>query len=131
MQNPFLRSAEPKFASRRQILDLARTTAERIAADHPQVTRILLFGSFARGDFGTRSDMDLLILLKDSSLPIRDRIAQFLEYCSGYPADVFPLTETELEGRLRENDPFWVRAVSEAIECYRRDEGTVPSAPIL
>jgi predicted nucleotidyltransferase len=47
----------------------------RIAANHPEVSRIVLFGSFARGDFGARSDMDLLVVLRSSDLSIRDRIA--------------------------------------------------------
>ena len=92
----------------------------RIAANHPEVSRIVLFGSFARGDFGVRSDMDLLVVLRSSDLSIRDRIAEFLTECSDYPTDVFPLTEAELELRLQEADPFWVQAVREGIECYRR-----------
>ena len=120
MQNPFLRSASPKFASRSEILSLARTTALRIAANHPEVSRVVLFGSFARGDYGVRSDMDLLIVLKSSDLPIRERIGEFLKECSGYPTDVFPLTEAELEARLQDSDPFWVRALREGVECYRR-----------
>ena len=63
--------------------------------------------------------MDLLIVLKSSHLPVRERIAEFLGECSEYPADVFPLTEAELESRLRESDPFWVKALREGIECYR------------
>src|SRR5438876_3266258 len=119
MQNPFLRSASPKFAERSQLLNLAKEMAERIAANHPDVTRVILFGSVARKDFGVRSDLDLLILLKSSHMPIRERIAQFLEECSGYPTDVFPLTEAELESRLRSGDPFWMRALRDGIECYK------------
>lgn len=119
MQNPFLRSASPKFASRNQILSLAKTTAARIAANHPEVIRVVLFGSFARGDFGVRSDMDLLIVLKSSDLPVRERIAEFLNDCSDYPTDVFPLTEAELHSRLQ-SDPFWTQALREGIECFCR-----------
>jgi predicted nucleotidyltransferase len=120
MQNPFLRSASPKFASRSEVLGLARKTAQQMAANHPEVSRVILFGSLAREDFGVRSDMDLLILLKSSHLPIRERIREFLKDCSEYPTDVFPLTEGELESRLKRSDPFWMQAVREGIECYRR-----------
>ncbi|MBI4473152.1 MAG: nucleotidyltransferase domain-containing protein [Acidobacteria bacterium] len=84
------------------------------------MTRILLFGSFSRGDYTARSDMDLLIVLRTADLPVRDRIEEFLKYCSEFPTDVFPLTEAELEARLKDSDPFWVRALREGIECYRR-----------
>jgi|SRR5438552_11845948 len=121
MQNPFLRSATPKFANHSVLVNLAKKTAEQIAANHPEVNRIILFGSIARKDFSARSDLDLLIVLESSHLPIPERIAGFLEECSGYPTDVFPLTEAELESRLRDGDPFWVRALREGIECYKRD----------
>jgi predicted nucleotidyltransferase len=120
MQNPFLRSASRKFASRSQLLNLARRTAQRIAANHPEVSRVILFGSFARGDFGARSDLDLLIVLKSSQLPIRERIGEFIAECGAYPTDVFPLTEAELESRLQNGDPFWMQAMREGIECFRR-----------
>jgi predicted nucleotidyltransferase len=117
MRSPFLRSADPKFVSREEILGIACTTATRIAARHPEVLRVVLFGSFARGDYSTRSDLDLLVILKYSDLPIRDRIAEFLRECDAYPTDVFPLTEEELQARLREGDPFWTRALQEGIDC--------------
>ena len=104
------------------MLAMARTMAARIAARHPDVTRVLLFGSCARGDFSAQSDLDLLILLKSSSLPVSDRIAEFLNDCTAYPTDVFPLTEGELQERLRDGDPFWTQAVKEAVEL--KDGGT-------
>jgi predicted nucleotidyltransferase len=91
--------------------------AARIRAAHPEVSRVLLFGSTARGDFGARSDIDLLVVLKHSDLDVRDRIGAMLPHCTEYPTDVFPLTETELDERLRGGDPFWTRAVAESIEC--------------
>ena len=117
MQNPFFRSAKNRFVSRNQILELARTMAEQIAAKHPEVSRVLLFGSFARGDFNAHSDIDLLVILRSSDLPIRDRIAEFLSDCTVYPTDVFPLTERELREHLQEVDPFWTQAVKEGIDC--------------
>ena len=99
------------------MLALARTMAAEITAKHPDVTRVLLFGSCARGDFSARSDLDLLILLKSSGLPLRERIGEFLKDCTAYPTDVFPLTEDELHERLREGDLFWTKAVREAVDC--------------
>src|SRR5437899_1833635 len=120
MQNLYLRSASRKFASRSQALSLAKTMSARIAANHPEVTRVILFGSFARQDFGVRSDLDLLIVLKSSRLPVRERVWDFLEECSNYPTDVFPLTEAELDAHLKNGDPFWTRALLEGIECFKR-----------
>lgn len=78
----------------------------------------MLFGSFARGDFSARSDIDLFVVLRCSGAPTRERIAEFLKDCAEYPTDVFPLTEDELQTHLSESDPFWTQAVREGIECY-------------
>jgi len=115
MQNPFLSSAEPRFVDREEILALARKTASRIAENYPQVRRILLFGSLARGDFGARSDLDLLVILKDSPKTDPERVADLLKYISAYPTDIFPLTEAEIEARVGQGDPFLRRALSEGI----------------
>ena len=117
MRNPFFRSAGPRFVSRSQVLALARTMAARIVARHPEVTRVLLFGSCARGDFSARSDLDLLIVLRSSDRPPAERVGEFLTECTAYPTDVFPLTEEELATRLREGDPFWTQAMREAVDC--------------
>lgn len=94
---------------------MARATAARMAERHPEISRVVLFGSFSREDFTARSDMDLLVILKSSNMPIRERIAEFLKDCADYPTDVFPLTEDELRARLRDLDPFWTRAINEGI----------------
>jgi predicted nucleotidyltransferase len=121
MRNPFLRSAGPRFVDVEEVLALARDTALRIAAEHPEVIRILLFGSFARGDYGTRSDLDVLIILHKSDKSIAERLDEFLRYCPSYPTDMFPLTESEVESRLRQGDLFLRRAVSEGIVLYSRN----------
>lgn len=120
MRNPFSRSAKPGFVDRDEILALARETARRIGTGHPQVLRVLLFGSFARGDYGSRSDLDLLIILKASVKSLSERIADLLQYAPPYPVDVLPLTEAEVESRLDDGDSFLRQALNEGIllwEC--------------
>jgi uncharacterized protein len=118
MRNPFFRSAGPRFVSQSQVLAMAQTMAAQIVARHPDVTRVLLFGSCARGDFSARSDLDLLIVLKSSDRSPADRIGDFLAECAAYPTDVFPLSEEELAMRLRQGDPFWTQAMREAVDCF-------------
>ena len=103
---------------------LAKTMADGIAARRPDVTRVLLFGSYARADFGARSDLDLLIVLRESHRPLKDRIDDFLVDCTAYPTDVFPLTERELRDRVNEGDPFWTRALKEGVVLFDRSPTT-------
>ena len=92
--------------------------ARRIAAADPNVEKVILFGSFARGDYGARSDIDLLVILGQSSLAFRDRVFDLLPHVSSYPTDVFPYTAAEVESRLASADPFLTKAVHEGIQLY-------------
>ena len=118
MHNPFLRSAAPRFVDRDEIIALARETAQRIVLRHPGVTKVILFGSFARGDYGCRSDLDLLVVLEDSDRSARERIEDFLRDGGTYPIDIFPYTRKELESRIAERDPFILQALREGIPLY-------------
>jgi predicted nucleotidyltransferase len=100
------------------VLALARETAARIAAAYPQVLRIIMFGSFARGDYGNRSDLDLLIILKESEKSMRELLAELLRFSPAYPTDMVPLTQSEVESRLARGDPFLSRAIVEGIILY-------------
>ncbi len=117
MQSPFWNSAGPRFVDRDEILNLARDAARRIAENHVGVVKVLLFGSFARKDYGVRSDLDLLVIVNSSDRPIRERIEDFLADAPGYPTDILVYTEQEMQS-LSENSGFLRQAVREAIQLY-------------
>jgi len=118
MQSPFLSSAGSRFVDRDEILHLARETAARIAARHPEVLKVLLFGSFAREDYGTRSDLDFLVILRHSDEPLRERIERFLADAPAYPTDMLVYTEQELQARISGGDAFLTRATNESIQLF-------------
>lgn len=118
MQNPFLSSPKPRFADSKKVLALARQFSCRVAAARPEVRRIILFGSFARGDYGTRSDLDLLIVLDRSDKAMGERLHDYLQFSSGYPTDILPLTEQEITARLADRDPFLSQILAEGIQLY-------------
>ena len=75
--------------------ELIQTIATRIAeAIHPQ--KIILFGSWARGERGPHSDIDLLII-QESTLPRPQRYAQVrrLFWGMGLPMDILVYTPEE------------------------------------
>ncbi|MEM3147241.1 MAG: nucleotidyltransferase domain-containing protein, partial [Archaeoglobaceae archaeon] len=59
--------------------------AGRIRREHPKVRKIWLFGSFARGDFTPRSDVDIAILLSEDGGPFLTRADAFLDYFADLP----------------------------------------------
>jgi len=69
-----LDSANLSEAERRAVEEVAR----RLKAELP-VTRVILFGSKARGDAHPDSDIDLLVLASEPATPtLRDRISDRL-----------------------------------------------------
>jgi predicted nucleotidyltransferase len=75
--------------------DLLQTIATKIAeAIRPQ--KIILFGSWARGERGPHSDVDLLII-QESKLPRPQRYAQVrrLFWGMGLPMDILVYTPEE------------------------------------
>lgn len=118
MRNPFSSTAGPRFVDRDEVLALCRSVARRIAAERTGVQEVVLFGSFARNDYGPRSDLDLLIVLERSEASFSERVLDFLRFAPPYPTDIFPYTRVEVESRLAQNDPFLSRAFREGILLY-------------
>lgn len=89
--------------------------AAELRERHPEVKRVIWFGSWVNGIPTPRSDVDLCVVLTHSEKRIRDRIPDYLP--RGFPTgvDLFPYTESELE-RLRADSPSWYAAISKGRE---------------
>ena len=81
-----------------------------LRANHPEVQRVVWFGSWADGIPVPGSDVDLCLELSDSDVPFRERVARYLPF--GFPVgvDLFPYTHSELED-LRRSSPGWYGAM--------------------
>lgn len=97
-----------------------RTLSADMAREFPEIERIVVFGSLARDEAVPGSDVDLLIILKESSFPILERIPRYVPSHFPVGVDVFPYTKDELESKLKEGDFFVKRALIEGIELFRR-----------
>lgn len=78
------------------------------------VKKIGYFGSYARGDYGVGSDLDIIVVLKQSDQPFERRGTEWDATDLPVPADLIIFTEDELaglEGRLRRvlhEETVWV-----------------------
>jgi len=97
------------FADKERVLREVRAWASELKK-RPDVEKVGLFGSYATGTYGPRSDADLLILLRTSDKPFRDRIPDFLPSHLSVPCDVFPYTRGEIESLQRDNAP-WIQHI--------------------
>jgi predicted nucleotidyltransferase len=83
-----------------------RLWAERVSQNRGEVLRIGYFGSYARGDWGVGSDVDLVIVLKSSPLPFERRASEWDATGLPVPADVLVYTEEEWQ-RLPKQGRFY------------------------
>lgn len=54
-----------KWPSREEVLAAARGWANELRARDPLILRVGVFGSYARGDCGVGSDLDLVVILRE------------------------------------------------------------------
>lgn len=80
---------------------------------HPEIEKVLIFGSFIKGQCVPGSDVDLLLILTESAVPLLERIPRYMPSAFPVSVDVFPYTKAEVAGMLREGNPFIKRALEE------------------
>jgi len=82
--------------------------------------RIILFGSFARGDFNEGSDIDLVVI-GDWKQDFLDRIRVLLDINEfGLPIEAVGYTEDEFEHMIREGNRFIIEVISTGKVIYSR-----------
>ena len=106
----------------RETVDKAvRAWARRRAAKRPQVLRVGYLGSYARGDWGVGSDVDLLIIVNDTERSFLERAVEWDATDLPVPADVLVYTESEWAA-MREEDRRFVReAEQEGVWVWPED----------
>jgi predicted nucleotidyltransferase len=82
----------------------------------PDVLRVGYFGSYARGDWGVGSDLDVVVVVASSNQPPLRRPLAF-DTITGFPTPVDLLVYTADEWRAVGNDadPFARRLTSEVV----------------
>lgn len=88
--------------------------AERIGRSRKDIRRIGYFGSYARGDWGVGSDLDLIIVVEKSNQPFERRAAAWDLTELPVPADVLVYTEKEWQS-LPQQDRFYQTVIQEGI----------------
>ncbi|MGH7313885.1 MAG: nucleotidyltransferase domain-containing protein [Candidatus Rokuibacteriota bacterium] len=106
-----------------------RAWAQQAAAEQPGVRRIGYFGSYARGDWGVGSDVDVVIVVAEADVPFQRRSLEWDLTGLPVPADVLVYTESEWlsldprsrMGRTLRHETIWVYAAAMTPEDRRSD----------
>lgn len=92
---------------------------------HPELLRLGYFGSYARGDWGVGSDVDLVAVVARSERPWLERGLDWNTLPLPVPADLLVYTQREWDDALVRGEPFVRTAAREAVWVY---EATVQDA---
>jgi uncharacterized protein len=109
-----LRSSVLVWPDRAQVLRAARAWAGVAAGDRPGLLRIGCFGSYARGDAGVGSDLDLVAIVRHSTVPFVERSAAWPVERLPVPTDLLVYTQEEWD-RLTGSDTGFGRRVRDEV----------------
>ena len=115
-----LSSAVLKWPDGRTVDQAVRHWAEEAGRKRPELLRIGYFGSYARGNWGVGSDVDLLIIVRSSGQPFERRGAEWDVGRLPVPADVMVYTKDEWNS-LRARGRFYQTIMQEAIWVYVKE----------
>lgn len=94
-----------------------RRLTDALAAEF-RPERIVLFGSYAKGNPTRDSDVDLLFVMPHEARP-HQTAAQIRAKCDvGYPLDILVRSKKELEERLAIQDPFFLEVLSKGVVLH-------------
>ena len=98
-------SVEVRFIDYDQVIrDLRQAVAEAKAA-HPEIVKVLLFGSFVQGNWTADSDADLFVVVRKEFADIFDR-GSYAIFAKGIPVDSVVYSVTEFEQLSRDPESF-------------------------
>ncbi len=101
-----LNSSVLKWPEREFVLQHLDRLASEAQQRHPQLIRLGYFGSYARGDAGVGSDLDLVAIVSGSGAPFERRAADWDLSALPVPAEILVYTEQEWHDLLAGDTRF-------------------------
>ncbi len=107
--------AEVRFIDREQVIQELRQAVAEARSRFPEVVKVFLFGSLARGNWTADSDADLIVV-------VRKDLWDFFESCryqihtTSIPTDSLVYSESEFARLSQDPSSFLARNLSKALE---------------
>ena len=93
-----------------------RRWVEKSVQGRRDVLKVGYFGSYARGDWGVGSDLDIIVILASSQLPFEKRFTEWNATELPVPADVLIYTAEEWQSLKKKR--FHQTVMQEAVWVY-------------
>ena len=106
---------EKSFASvkllalnREQLLDKLIQITHQLVNQHPEVLKVVLIGSLARGDQVGTSDVDIVVIVKEKPRDYFDHLQRYLSYFDlPIGVDMLLFSQDDVTGFEKSANPFW------------------------
>ena len=115
-----LRSSVLRWPDRDEVHRAVAAWADHMASARDDVVSVGYFGSYARGDWGVGSDVDIVVVVTESAEPFIRRAVAFETAALPVEADVLVYTRSEWD-RLRGRNGTPARAAREMVWVLERD----------
>ena len=120
MRKPSSPSVKITYFDKERVRRALDSYVAALVVEHPEIERVVLFGSMARGGTVPGSDVDLLLVISGSDQPFLDRVPIYTPDRFPVGIDVFPYTQTEIRSMLDEGNFFVRRALEEGVTLFER-----------
>ena len=117
-----LNSPVLKWPSREEVNRALRHWLKKKMATHPEIIKLGIFGSFAKENWGVGSDLDLIAIIQDSSIPFERRPAAWNFELLPVPTDILIYTEKEWQDMQKKGGRFVNMIEKEAVWLYFKDK---------
>ncbi len=120
-----LNSSVLVWPDRQHVDQAVRAWAAPIARQRGDVRRIGYFGSYARGDWGVGSDLDLIAVVERADAPFERRALAWPIEALPVPAEILVYTDAEWQLLLARGDRFAAVLTHEVLWIWRWDKSGV------
>ena len=114
-----LNSSVLKWPDAKTVGQAVRRWANTLLQERPDITQVGYFGSYARGDWGVGSDLDVVLVVASSNQPFERRSAEWDTAELPVPTQLLVYTESEWES-LRRDSRFYQTLSREVVWIYQR-----------
>ena len=112
-----------RWPDRDDVEGAVRIWAGSLADSRPDVLRVGFFGSYARGDWGVGSDLDVLVVVACADVPFERRSLGFDTLTLPVPTDPLVYTPDELRVLEGEGGRFATMLSREVVWVFERSGG--------
>ena len=114
-----MNSAGVRYTEPLLIENAVEMLVRRLVERHEEITDVYWFGSWTRGTFGPRSDVDLCIVVSQDDEPRRARAVRYIPKRFPVDLDLVVYTLEEFQ-TLADTHPEWYGTISRGRHVFSR-----------